>query len=61
MDRVWEIIQAEPVRFVAAVQATLACAVLFGLELTEAQLAGIVVAISAWLAFVTRQKVEPTK
>ena len=60
MARFWELVQHEPVRLVAAIQATLATAVLFGLDLTEAQLAGLVLCVSAWLAFVTRRAVTPT-
>ncbi len=59
MTRVWELVQSEPVRLVAAIQTTLAVAVLFGLPITEAQLAGLVMAVSAWLAFVTRSQVRP--
>lgn len=54
-----DLIRREPVRFVAAIQTTLAAAVLFGAPLTEAQLAGIIVAVSAWLAFITREQVAP--
>lgn len=50
---------AEPLRLVAAVQATLALAVLFGLPLTEEQLSGIILAVAAWLSFVTRSQVTP--
>jgi hypothetical protein len=49
----------EPVRFVGAIQATLAVAVLFGVALTAEQIAGVVLAIAAWLSFVTRQQVTP--
>lgn len=49
----------EPVRFVGAIQATLAVAVLFGVELTPEQLAGVVLAIAAWLSFITRKQVSP--
>lgn len=54
-----KLIQAEPVRFVGAVQATLALAVLFGVDLSPEQLAGIVLAIAAWIGFVTRSQVTP--
>ena len=53
----WDVIKSEPVRLVAAVQTTLAALVLFGLDLSPEQLAGVVVAISAWLALVTRNDV----
>ena len=59
MTRALELAASEPVRLVAAVQATLAVAVLFGLPITEAQLAGIVLAVAAWLAFFTRSQVTP--
>lgn len=54
-----ELIRSEPVRLVAAVQSTLAVAVLFGVPLTEGQLAGLVLALGAWLAFFTRSQVTP--
>ena len=53
------LIRQEPVRFVAAIQATLALSVLFGVPLTAEQIAGIVLAIAAWLSFVTREQVTP--
>lgn len=59
MDRFWALAHAEPVRLVAAVQATLAASVLFGLPLTEAQLAALVICAAAWLAFWTRKQVTP--
>lgn len=58
-NNVLKLIKAEPVRFVGAVQATLAVAVLFGVDLTPEQLAGIVLAIAAWLGLVTRSQVTP--
>lgn len=58
MKSLLALIQAEPVALVAVVQTTLAAAVLFGLPLSEAQLAGVVVAVGAWLGFFTRSKVE---
>lgn len=54
-----KLIRDEPVRFVAAIQATLAVAVLFGVELTAEQIAGIILAVAAWLALVTRSQVTP--
>ena len=59
MNKLFAIIKAEPVRLVAAVQATLAAAVMFGVDITADQLSGIAVAIAAWLAFVTRSAVTP--
>jgi hypothetical protein len=53
------LIRQEPVRFIAAIQTTLAAAVLFGLELSADQIAGLIVAIAAWLALVTRNQVTP--
>ena len=61
MSNFLELAKGEPVRLVAAVQTTLAAAVLFGLPLTEAQLAGLVIAIAAWLAFFTRSQVTPAQ
>lgn len=57
MDAFIELVRLNPVRLVAAIQTTLAVAVLFGLPLTEAQLAGLVVALAAWLAFFTQKQV----
>ena len=57
----FDLVKAEPVRVVAALQATLAVAVLFGLPITEAQLAGIVMAVAAWLAVVTRSAGSPVE
>ena len=57
MNTIWAHIKTEPVRLVAAVQTTLAALVLFGLDLSPEQLAGVVVAFSAWLALVTRNNV----
>ena len=54
-----DLIRTEPLRLVAAVQATLAAAVLFGVPLTPEQLAGVVIALAAWLSFVTRSQVTP--
>jgi hypothetical protein len=59
MNNIAALIQGEPVRFISAIQATLAVAVLFGLALTAVQVAGIVLALAAWLSFVTRSKVTP--
>lgn len=60
MTKFWALVRAEPVRLVAAVQSTLAVLVVFGVPLTEAQLAAVVLAIGAWLGFVTRQQVTHT-
>jgi uncharacterized membrane protein len=49
----------EPVAVVAAMQTTLALAVLFGVELSADQMAGIVTCVAAWLGLVTRRKVTP--
>jgi ABC-type nickel/cobalt efflux system permease component RcnA len=59
MSSLVALVKAEPVRFIAAIQATLALAVLFGVALTAVQIAGIVLAIAAWLSFVTRSQVTP--
>ncbi len=54
------VLKREPLRLVAAVQTTLAAAVLLHwLTLTTEQLGGIIVAFSAWLAVVTRSQVTP--
>lgn len=54
------LITKEPVRFIGAIQATLALAVLFGVTISAAQLAGIILAVAAWLSFITRQQVTPS-
>ena len=61
MSKLWELIQGEPVRLVAVVQTTLAAAVLFGLPLSPEELSGVIVALSAWLAFFTRNQVTPVE
>lgn len=53
------LLKREPLRLVAAVQTTLAAAALFGVPLTEAQLAAVVIAFAAWLSFITREQVTP--
>lgn len=55
-----DLVKREPIRVLAAIQATLAAAVMFGVDVTEEQLSGIVIALSAWLALVTRSQVTPT-
>lgn len=49
----------EPALWVGALRACLIVAVLFGLDLTEAQSAGILLAAEAVLALVTRSQVTP--
>ncbi len=61
MTGLLELIRSEPVRLVAAVQTSMAVAVLFGAPVTEAQLSGVVVAFAAWLAFFTRNQVTPNR
>jgi hypothetical protein len=58
MYRIADLIRAEPIRFVAAIQATVALVVLFGVAISAPQVAGIVLAVSAWLSLVTRSKVQ---
>lgn len=59
MKKLLDLIRDEPVRLVGAVQASAAAAVLFGVDLTPEQIAGGVLALAAWLGFVTRQQVSP--
>lgn len=53
------LVAAEPVRCVAAIQTTLAAAVVFGVDISQDQLAVLVLAIAAWLGLITRQQVTP--
>lgn len=59
MDSIIDLVKREPVRTVSAIQVTIAAAILFGLNVTEEQLSGVIIAISAWLGLVTRQQVTP--
>ena len=52
-------IQAEPALFLGMIEALLALALGFGLDLTPEQFALIIAALTAVLAFVTRQRVTP--
>lgn len=56
-------IKDEPVRFVAAVQATVAFVVIlaaeFDVTITEALVSAFMGLVAAWLAFVTRSQVVP--
>lgn len=52
----------EPVAITAAIRAVILCAVLFGLSLSPEQIAGVMLAVEAILALVTRsQTVAATK
>jgi len=59
MFHVRNLLAAEPVAVVAALQASLALAVLFGVELSADQLAGVGACAAAWLGLVTRRRVSP--
>lgn len=60
MNTILKAIAAEPVRFVGAVQATLGVGVLLNAwNLSADQIAGMVLAVAAWLSFVTRRAVTP--
>lgn len=52
--------QGEPVAVAAFVRAAILCAVLFGVDLSDGQVAGVLVAVEAGLAMFTRSKVTPT-
>jgi hypothetical protein len=54
-------IKDEPVLVVAAVQALLGLLLAFGVGLSEQQVAAILTATGALLAFVARSKVTPTR
>lgn len=53
------LIRREPALFAALINAIIACAIVFGLNLTEAQVAAIVVVANAILAIVVRSAVTP--
>lgn len=59
MKGVWEAIRREPVLALAAVQAGIVCGVAFGLDLSDAQTAGVLGVTSALLAIVARSQVSP--
>ena len=51
----------EPVRWIGAIKVTLVCAVLFGLDLSTEQIAGVVVALEAWAVVFVRSRVTPVE
>lgn len=55
------IFDREPVMFLAVVQAVVALAVAFGLELTPEQVGAVVAATAAVLGLVARQRVTPVE
>jgi hypothetical protein len=55
----WQRITREPALITSAIRAGLYCAVLFGLPLTDEQTAGVLLAVEAVLALVTRAVVAP--
>ena len=55
----WQRIAREPALITSAVRAALYCAVLFGLPLTDEQTAGVLLAVEAVLALITRAVVTP--
>jgi hypothetical protein len=56
---VWQRITREPALITSAIRAGLYCAVLFGLPLSDEQTAGVLLAVEAVLALVTRAVVTP--
>lgn len=56
---VWAAVRREPVLVLAVVQAVIVCGVAFGLELTDAQTAGVLGVTAAVLAIVARSQVTP--
>lgn len=61
MSKILESIKAEPALYAGLVQAVLACAVAFGLPLSDAQQGTILALSAAVLAVIVRQNVTPTK
>lgn len=59
MSRPGTVLGREPALWVSAVRAVLVAGVLFGLDLTEAQTAGLLLAAEAVLALWTRSEVTP--
>ncbi len=53
-------ITREPALITSAIRAVLYCAVLFGLDLTVEQIAGVLLAVEAVLALLTRAVVTPS-
>lgn len=53
-------VRLEPVAVAAAVRAVIACAIAFGLDWTEEQLALVIVAVETVLALLVRSQVSPT-
>lgn len=49
----------EPVAIVAFIRSVLLCAVLFGLDLSNEQIAGVVLVVEAGAALFTRSRVTP--
>lgn len=50
---------SEPAAIAGAIRVTLTAAVLFGLNLNDAQLVAVVLVIETWLTLLTRSKVTP--
>ena len=50
----------EPAAIIGAVQAVIALAITFGLELSAEQVGGILAALAAVLGLITRSQVSPT-
>lgn len=57
---IWQRITREPALVTSAIRATLYAAVLFGLPLSVEQSAGVLLAVEAILALVTRAVVTPS-
>lgn len=61
MSALLDAVRREPVLVTAAVQAGVVCAVSFGLDLTDAQQAGVLGLTTALMAIVARSQVTPTR
>lgn len=61
IEGIWERITDEPAFTLALVQAALALAIGFGLQLTPEQMALVLAFTAALLGWITRSQVVPTK
>jgi hypothetical protein len=59
LSKIWERITNEPALILGAVQAALTLAVVFGMRLSESQIAAVLTFSGALLALLTRQLVVP--
>ncbi len=56
----FDYVRKEPVAVAGTIQTVIALGILFGLDLSSDQVAGIMATVSAMLALIVRSKVSPT-